>query len=378
MSKKFNIIIIKVLCLVLITTTLISLNLLTTSYAATITSEPCSAYVIIPNNTSFYLKNANSGQYLDLAYGTDSNGTNIHQWKYKGSKNQQWKFVRVGSVSDGGLYKIVSVNSSSSRVVDINHGGSSNNTNVSLYSYNGGSNQQFALSRTSTGAYKILSKCSNYKSALTVKSASCSQGGNVIQYQYNGSHNDEWFLEPVNKSSSYGVGYADRNYNRFPSTYPDVNGLGGDCANFVSQCMAASGIHYTSKWYIYKKNNSYLAPSNTNQLDNSWGLSSPSPWISAKYFNKYWSDCSYTVTYSAKDLLNKPSIPSRIGIGDVVQYSSNSSWGFEGEHTMYITGYDLSNNSFLVSYHTSNTKDKKLYEICKNNSNKTFRFFDVI
>ncbi len=77
----------------------------------------------------------------------------------------------------------------------------------------------------------------------------------MIQYKYNGSHNDEWYLEPVKKSNSYGIKYARKNatISPFTSAYPDLSSMGGDCTNFVSQCMVASGIHYRNSWYVYKK-----------------------------------------------------------------------------------------------------------------------------
>lgn len=336
-------------------------------------------YSMVNNNTTFYLKNAHSGQYLDLDHGTDQNNTNIFQWKYNGGKNQQWKFVQVGTVNDGYLYKIVSANSSSDRVIDVSAGGSANGQNIALYKYKGSSNQQFALQQLTSGAYKILTKCSNYKSAITIQGKSCAQKANAIQYQYNASHNDEWYLEPVNKSNGYGLSYATRNAENYKQrVYPYLSG--GDCANFVSQCMVASGIHYKEDWYIYKKNNNYLAFDHTdiNKLNNSWELSSPSPWISAKYFSSYWTQNAYDLcTASGKDLYNgKSTVKSCIGVGDVVQYGKNTIFGYEGEHTMYIT--NRNGNNITVSYHSNDSKNVSLNQLYNKYSDKVFRFYDVI
>lgn len=355
--------------------------------AAETESEEVSGFGIVTNNTEFYIKNANSGQYLDLDHGTDANNANIHQWKYNGQKNQRWKFVIVGTVGDGCLYKIVSVDSSTGRVVDVSKGGSSNNLNVALYQYKGSSNQQFAIERTKYGAYKILSKCSNFKSGLTVKAKSCSEGANVIQYQYNASHNDEWYLEPVNKTVKYGTSYAYSNAeNSIQVTYPYI--YGGDCANFVSQCMVASGIHYQGSWRIYKKNNNYLRfySNEIDKLNNSWQLSSPSPWISAKYFSKYWSNKSKTYDITGKNLASGKTIPNNFGVGDVVQYGNKViNYGivsdFEAVHTMYITGFNSNTNEYIVSYHSGDNKDIELRKKIGSSSvlsNQTFRFYDVV
>ena len=342
-------------------------------------------YCTVENNTHFYIKNVNSGQYLDLAYGEDKNNSNILQWKYNGKKNQRWKFVKVGSIDDGYLYKIVSVASSSGRVIDVSKGGSSNNLNIALYQYKGSNNQIFALKRTVNGAYKILSKCSGYKSGLTVKSKSCTEGANVIQYQYNGTHNDEWYLEPVNKSSKYGVDYANYNATRRSPTYPDY-GQSADCANFVSQCMVASGIHYRDSWYIYKENNKYLklTSSDVDKLHYSWETyaeNAPwfsSPWISASAFGNYWSN-KVTVKDYAKgsEIYNKlKNVSSTINSGDVVQYASGDGWGFEAIHTMYITS--RTNNDFLVSYHSSDKKNTSLNAVIANHKKYKFRFYNMI
>lgn len=345
--------------------------------AAETESEEVSGFGIVTNNTEFYIKNANSGQYLDLDHGTDANNTNIHQWKYNGQKNQRWKFVIVGTVGDGCLYKIVSVDSSTGRVVDVSKGGSSNNLNVALYQYKGSSNQQFAIERTKYGAYKILSKCSNFKSGLTVKAKSCSEGANVIQYQYNASHNDEWYLEPVNKTVKYGTSYAYSNaLSKSSVTYPYLDSLGGDCANFVSQCLVASGVHYSGNWYIYKKNNDNNSPSEVSQLNNSWQLSSPSPWISAVKFGDYWSNKATNYTYTGNQLYNGEYVNSNIGVGDVVQYGNKDLWNYEGEHTMYITGRN--NNKITVSYHSLGQRDAELNTLYEMNKGKYFRFYNII
>jgi len=42
--------------------------------------------------------------------------------------------------------------------------------------------------------------------------------------------------------------------------------LGGDCANFVSQCMLAGGVHYQDTWWIEKLNNSHPRPNNSSVL----------------------------------------------------------------------------------------------------------------
>lgn len=342
-------------------------------------SDEVSGYETVANNTEFYIKNANSGQYLDLDHGTDANNANIHQWKYNGQKNQRWKFVRIGTVGYDCLYKIVSVNSSTGRVVDVSKGGASNNLNVALYQYKGSSNQQFALKRNPCGSYAILTGCSNFKSSLTVQSKSCTQGANVMQYSYNKTHNDEWYLEPVSRNKNYGIDYSNRNSeNSVQTVYPYIKN--GDCTNYVSQCLVSSGVHYQGNWYMYKKNNNNLKfdCKEVDKLNASWQVSSPSPWISAKYFASHWSSVVYYASNTGSELHNNlKCLNSRFGIGDVVQYGTLNLWGgFQPEHTMYITG--RSGNELLVSYHSNDKKNKSLNTMVGDNPNKMFRFYDFI
>ena len=42
-------------------------------------------------------------------------------------------------------------------------------------------------------------------------------------------------------------------------------------------------------WYCHKKNNEYPAPASATQLDYSWTLEDPSPWISVEQFVSFWS-----------------------------------------------------------------------------------------
>lgn len=107
-------------------------------------------------------------------------------------------------------------------------------------------------------------------------------------------------LEPVSRNYTLGVYYAIKNYDNYVSAYPNLSTcndeVGGDCANFVSQCMLASGIHYQNSWYVYRKNGNYFVPTTVKQLNNTWKLADSSPWISARQFANYWKSNS---TYRA-------------------------------------------------------------------------------
>lgn len=161
--------------------------------------------------------------------------------------------------------------------------------------------------------------------------------------------------------------YAEDYYDGTNPDYPNLRGMHGDCANFVSQCLLAGGKSMTGDWYIYRKNSVYPAPVSVDELDYSWRLADPSPWISAKEFNNFWSDYATTYTYDVKEYeKNHTSIYSiDIYIGDVVQLLRPVLWWYEGYHTMLIVDYKKSVKDFVYAAHSRNTKDSTILDdIC--------------
>lgn len=58
-------------------------------------------------------------------------------------------------------------------------------------------------------------------------------------------------LRTLNYTYSYtdAVAYAQRYATSYNPAYENYNSIGGDCANFVSQCLYAGGLPMTDKWY---------------------------------------------------------------------------------------------------------------------------------
>lgn len=170
-------------------------------------------------------------------------------------------------------------------------------------------------------------------------------------------------------STNYALDY----YNSINPDYPDLHSLGGDCANFVSQCLFAGGKSMTGDWYIEKLNSNYPAPENVTQLDNSWKLADPSPWISAKEFNNFWSDYATTFEYKVTEYEtdHRTIYSNSILGGDVVQLLKPVLWWYEGMHTMIIVGYDVPERDFIYAAHSSDTKDSSILgNICNASNGK--------
>lgn len=350
-----------------------------------ICSKPVSAYSeapLIESGKLYYIKNKNSGKYLDVDHSAASLGTNVLQWPLNKGVGQKWKVVHTGN----GLYKFISQVGDKNTVLDVSQKNNENRTNIDIWlDMEGATDRRFRIIRNNDGySYRIVSQCSNFTKAVTVEGASCESGANVFQYQYNSSNNDEWIFEPVDEfSMDLATNYARKNaFNAVP-TYPNLKSWDADCANFASQILLAGGIHFEDSWYVYKKNNNYISPerNNISQLNESWSLASPSPWISAPQFNTFWSGKVRTETYLGSYITQNPTRIYNLNFyrGDAVQLLNKDFWGRPSDayHTMVITGYGKYNNqnSYTLTYHTVDRLDKSLLQIAEENPDDYFRFF---
>ena len=57
-----------------------------------------------------------------------------------------------------------------------------NGTNIDIYQYNGGTNQQFMFTQNNDGSYKIRTRITGEGSAVEVTDASTASGANIQQW----------------------------------------------------------------------------------------------------------------------------------------------------------------------------------------------------
>ena len=153
----------------------------------------------IINNGTYYIRNKHSGHYLD-AENKGGSGTNVLQYAFNGSTNQQWNIQRISDIASTscGLYLLRPVYNTGLSL-DVYGASDSNSANIQVYNFNSSSAQQWYIIENNDGGYRILSRCSNGKKGVTVQNASTSSGANVFQYDYtdNAGENDEWYLEQI-------------------------------------------------------------------------------------------------------------------------------------------------------------------------------------
>lgn len=305
-------------------------------------------------------------------------GDNVVQHRFNGGKNQQWRFVGYGD----GRYKIYSA-VNPDRVLCVNPGTGANNNNIEVWEDGNTTNKIWKLSAAGGPRYVFLSQCSNCTGGLAVQSASNNNAANVIQYKIGSQHNDKWYLEPVslrNRQLSYQYikHWSGNNIALRCPTYPNCSNIGGDCTNFVSQCILAGGgdkCHFNENWWIYKKTDTYPKPSSNSELDASWELADPSAWVSAPQFQKYWSKQVYYKAYTGQQILNNPSLvyDERFYVGDAVQIVTKSLLGGVGnaKHSYIISGVDADGPygpTYLVNSHSGERDGSDLLSIIKNES----------
>ena len=271
--------------------------------------------------------------------------------------------------------------------LDVNGGASGNGTNIQLWLGNNSNAQRFSLQRTERSTYILRTKASSYNRAAVVQNASCSNGGNVFQWQHNTTFNDEWILQPVNgRNSTLGNLYATANWNRTVSAFPNVEGMGGNCANFVSQVLLASGVPYRDDWKVYRKNGNYSRPINVAQLNDSWELVAPrtSPWVSTPEFYRFWKPRVTTLVMTGQQLLDNAQALWNANFldGMVVQYATRNILGNVStpQHSMIIrgTGAYKGQMSYTVTFQSStgnHVNSMNLLQVAEKYKNYAFIFY---
>lgn len=148
------------------------------------------------------------------------------------------------------------------------------------------------------------------------------------------------------------VKYAKKYYEDYNSEYPNWKSYGGDCANFISQCLYAGGKSMKG------------TPGTTSAADNksNWFSKGKScntknvsaTWRSANAFREYWSKKAS----SSKKFKSVGADSYKYGFsGDAISLLNKNGRAY---HTLIIVGYDVINKDFVVATHTSNTKTAKL------------------
>lgn len=145
------------------------------------------------NGSVYRFKNVNSGLYMQVEGAAAENGANVQQWGTSDDTiHDVWKLIDAG---EGYYYIVSAVGDGGTYTLDVEGKKASNGTNIDIYSYNGGANQQFMITKNSDGSYKILTRVSGEASAVEIAAGSAESGANVQQWEINGANCQDWIME---------------------------------------------------------------------------------------------------------------------------------------------------------------------------------------
>ncbi|MDY5576489.1 MAG: RICIN domain-containing protein [Lachnospiraceae bacterium] len=179
---------------------------------------------------TYYIRNVNSGKYLDVANGSAENGANVQQWSYNGCDAQKFQIKSDGN----GYYYILTGASRYTKCVDIDSGASANGTNVLQWEYWGGDMQKYKIAKNSDGSISFMTKASGCKSALDIYNMSSDDGANANQWEYWGGSGQSWVLESALESANITEGaYYIKNVNS--GLYLDVANASSDNGANIQQ-----------------------------------------------------------------------------------------------------------------------------------------------
>lgn len=160
-------------------------------YTEAPSEPPAPVAASFPDGSFFRFKNVNSGLYMCVE--SAQNGENVYQSvSADDAINHVWKLIDAG---DGYYYIATALGDGASYMLDVEGKKTVNGTNIDLYKYNSGINQQFKFTKNSDGSYKILTRVSGGKSAVEVANASKESGANIQQWEINGVNCQDWIME---------------------------------------------------------------------------------------------------------------------------------------------------------------------------------------
>lgn len=147
---------------------------------------------------SYTIRNLYSNKLLEAQGGKTSSGTNVWQYKKNGTEAQKWQLKK----NKDGSYTFI--NKKSRKALDVKGGKITSGSNVQLYNSNGSQAQKFVLKEAEDcyqGVYYIQSAASSSK-VVDVRGGSTSNKTYIQLYGSNSSEAQKWSVRRVGNSYS--------------------------------------------------------------------------------------------------------------------------------------------------------------------------------
>lgn len=173
----------------------------------------------------YSILNLGTGKVLDVTGGSTQAGTQLQQWGYAGSSNQQFYVRSAGN----GYWNLVAKNSG--MLADVQARSTAEGAAVIQSASNGGTNQQWQLKQSTTGAYNIVA----VHSGKSLSVADANSGSKIYQATDTASGNQRWFLNPVSGTCGGTAGFA---HTSGPDGLATTTGGGAAAPVTVTSCSA--------------------------------------------------------------------------------------------------------------------------------------------
>jgi hypothetical protein len=159
------------------------------SWSLDVTAGTWTANSGLPSAGTRTLTNSNSSDLMDVAGASTATGAKVDQWPANGGTNQQWTLTRV---SDN-VYTLTSVKSG--LCLDVPGAAATDGLQLEQWTCNGGSNQKWAadLVGSLTGSTYVLVSLSS-DLAVGVSGSSTASGAQVVQQSGTGAANQKWTI----------------------------------------------------------------------------------------------------------------------------------------------------------------------------------------
>ena len=159
------------------------------SWSLDVTAGTWTANSGLPSAGTRTLTNSNSSDLMDVVGASTAAGAKVDQWPANGGTNQQWTLTRV---SDN-VYTLTSVKSG--LCLDVPGAAATNGLQLEQWTCTGGSNQQWAadLVGSLTGSTYVLVSLSS-DLAVGVSGSSTASGAQVVQQSGTGAANQKWTI----------------------------------------------------------------------------------------------------------------------------------------------------------------------------------------
>jgi glucuronoarabinoxylan endo-1,4-beta-xylanase len=141
-----------------------------------------------PASGTYSIQNVNSGDLLDVAGASTSEGVQVIQYTANGGSNQLWNITSLSN----GAYTICNINSGLYLAVSSNS--TSSGADVIQWASNGSQNEQWYVRGTPAGSWILINVNSGMK--LAIAGASTNINASAIQYTDNGSSAELWRIIP--------------------------------------------------------------------------------------------------------------------------------------------------------------------------------------